>query len=905
MALLFVAALPAQEADQGLPPDVEHAVREGSAETLETKFRGGRTPDEIHLIAQSYANRARRAKSNPERERALDEAERRYRSWIAALEKVGKDEPTPKSDVAVAAARVEYAGLLMGLRAASDLDPFEITAGRQGDRDRIRTVLTAAREQYAQAAKLVHPLHEQLGRREDELLAAGIYDTIIQLKLDITFNEGWAGYYLGLIEPPDDPKRTEALRLAEQRFQEMLDSGRAGRMTHQCYLGLAMAQRELKRYAEAERNFALALREGPEPAVEAQARCELARLHVVTGKFAEARTVLEPVAAKDGRDLSADSPLLRFYVNLALLLDASSYLGEADTVRTEAAGSAAKAALLRRADRARETGLAKLSRLAGRGGPWPAIVQIYISANIDLRADITTLSPTELLYTARYLLDGGQPREALRRLREAWSRPEFQKPAAQRSPEDMELAGRLLLELGKAHYRSGDPRQAATTFDRLAREFRGHESAPQGATFAYQLWVEIARKGKQREDYARLADTLLNLIQSFPDHPERGEALWLLPVAWQAAGRYAQAADEFAKVPPSSKHHEEAQFRVVLCRRLALEGARGGQSREEYAAQAQAVATALLRYAEQATRRAADLTKLEAQDVLKGSAEARVNAAELFASAGVEQFEAAIRSVEGFEILYPDSGSDVVGRVLAVRIRAYRGLRQFPKATELLERYLQTVPAERAGAVLASLAHGMQEEVERLHQDGQVEAARQLAAESVDTFVQLEQWLQKDAKRASQAAVVAFGRAEMLYTAGNHERAQEIVTGLLKQSPQNGNYQRLLALIRSAQLTDASSPEQVQAARDAWEQLLKDPALRKRAPERYWEARYHWLALLLRQGRAADVDQAIQQDAVWYPDLGGPPWRDKLLDLRRQARATLGWPEEDLPATAPAETKTP
>jgi tetratricopeptide (TPR) repeat protein len=103
-------------------------------------------------------------------------------------------------------------------------------------------------------------------------------------------------------------------------------------------------------------------------------------------------------------------------------------------------------------------------------------------------------------------------------------------------------------------------RPAAEVFGKLAVEYRGHAKAAQAATFAYQLWGQVAERSRASADYLQLAATLRNLLESFGDHPQRAEALWLLPVALQLAGRFDEAAGEFAKVAETSPHWEEAQY---------------------------------------------------------------------------------------------------------------------------------------------------------------------------------------------------------------------------------------------------------------------------------------------------------------------------------------------------------
>jgi hypothetical protein len=53
----------------------------------------------------------------------------------------------------------------------------------------------------------------------------------------------------------------------------------------------------------------------------------------------------------------------------------------------------------------------------------------------------------------------------------------------------------------------------------------------------------------------------------------------------------------------------------------------------------------------------------------------------------------------------------------------------------------------------------------------------------------------------------------------------------------------------------------------------------------------------LRLGSAADVEKAITQERVWSPDLGGPPWKEKLEDLWHRARVAQGLPPETQPGT--------
>jgi tetratricopeptide (TPR) repeat protein len=886
-ALVLAAVAQAQQPAQ--ESEVDKMAREGRADLLEARFRGGTKPEELHLLAQAYTNKGRRTRQPAERQQAFDKAEEKYNKWIEALERAGKSGSVPDT-VRLAAARVEHAGMILSAQAAGELDEFEITAGQRGDRPRLTKLLEAARAKYDKAQQELAPIVEDLSRHEEDLMAAGLLDLLQQARLDLTLNLGWTDYYLALLEEKDEARRNKLLAAAEHNFGELADSGQTGQMRYRCYLAVAMAQRELGKLDEAEKSFGYALGNDVDAAIAAQVRYERARCQIKAGKFDEARTTLAPLVAKDPQALGPDDLPARFHINLAHVWDANSYLLEAEVVRREARDSTAATAILQRAQRCREMGLAKMKRLSLFGGAWPGLVQLYVAASVNLKTPMRNLTPIELLYTAGALLDAKKYPEALERLQEA----------AERENLEPETVADVLYETGRCQYQLKNLRVAAEAFAKMAAEYRTHEKAPQAATFAYGLWGKIAEGSKKPDDYLQLAATLRNLLESFADHPKREEALWLLPVALQLGGKFDEAAAEFGKLPDKSPNWEEAQYRRAVCGRKAVEARRGSLGAEEYRAQAQAAAQALVQYSEQSRERAGLGGKSET--LLKWSSEAELSAAELLAAPGVEAYDKSLAAVSSFETQYPKN--ELLGRALAVRIRAYRGQRDFEQASKILQQYLQTAPPAQVGPTLTALAKGMQEEVQRLVDGGEADAARKLATDSLATFEELQKWVAADASRAANLEFVQSGRAEMHYLAGQYDQAQALVAELLKKSPKNGNYQHLQARLYTVQLTPDSSPADLKRAQDAWGVLLADAAIRKRAPERYWEARFNWLDLALRLGQAADVDKAIAQERVWYPDLGGAPWKEKLEALYLKAREIQGLPPETQPTSAPTTAPT-
>jgi tetratricopeptide (TPR) repeat protein len=881
LCALVPAVLVAQEDGSTQGDDIERMVRDGMVEALQSRFRGGRTPEELRLLALAHANKAAQLSDDRQRQQAFATAETRYLAWISALEHDREAERVQRR-VNAAAARVAYADMILSKWVVADLDKFEITAGKRGETPRLLGLLLKARGVYEQAAETIQPLAEDLRDAdrqrtrevEEQYLALGVYDTILRVQLDTRFNLAWTNLYIGIVDPKNTERRTAGLRAAERAFQELVDSDQGGEMAARCRLGLAMTLREQGRHDAAGRYFDSALEGASDRTLAAQIRYERARGEIRGGRFEEARVTLRPLAEKDPDALEPEDRPARFYINLAHLWDANSYLQEAVRLRETAAKSPAREAIILRADRLRDVGLRKMNRLAARGGSWPTLVQLLVSDTIDPNADVKTLSPAELLFSARHFSEKKKYRHALAELQEAASREKV-------APD---LAAEILFELGVCHYRCRETRLAAEAFERLAAEYKSHPKAAQAVSYAYQLWATIAEQTKRREDYLHLADVLLNLLQRFPEHEKRAEAMWWLPVALQAGGRYQEAIEQFGNVPADSPQWEEAQYRRVLCGRLLFDAERATLSATELAARARQVTSALKSYAWQAYQRAERARDPDAAREWSGAA--LVSAAEVHASAGIEQYQQALDLLEDFEQRYKGSGQ--IGRVLAVRINAYRGLRQYEKAASVLEHFLRAVPPEEAGGTLAVVARGMQEEVERLERAGDDDAARKLALQALPTFEQLETWIKAEPSRAKYLDAVWYGLARMRYLAGQYQPAGELVARLLQQDPRDGNYQRLNALILTAALAEDAGEEEVSTAREAWGAMLRDPALRSAVPERYWEARYHYLRLLLREGRAGEVEHAIRQERVWHPDLDVGVWDEKLEELYRRAAAQAG-----------------
>lgn len=882
IALLFSQPAPAQTADRQAA-EIDRMVQEGMVEALDSRYAGGRTSDELRLLALAHANKAARQRDARTRDSEFAAAAKRYDRWIAGVEKDASIDKDARP-VAAAAARAAYGAMILGRWCAADLSEFETTGGRRGDPAALIGRLQRARDLFEGAIREIDPVAKDLrdgGQRarelEDRLLALGLFDTVKSTRADARFNLAWTQLYLSIVDEKNRQQRVTAPAAAERLFatlaEEAPEAARA-----RCLLGLAIALREQGHRDDADRKFDDALKAADGVALQAQIRFEHAKNEVAAQRFDEARELLKAVTSLDVDHLPPDEAPARFYANMASLWNAYSYFLQSDALRTAAQSSPAKDALLKQADTLRDTGIAAMGSLVARGGPWPDLVNLYVSPFIPASADPRTLSAAELLFSARALIGAKKERLALPRLREAATRKDT-------SPA---LLGDLLFEIGSCEYALNHRREAAEAFDRLAG-LKTHAKSSQAAGLAYQLWALIAEDSKKPADYGHLADSLLLLIQSFPQHQQRVEALWYLPVALQGAGRYADAIAQFGNVPESSPHWEEAQYRRVMSQRLVFETTRDALPPEKLAEQARQLSEALAKYAAAAIGRA-DKSK-DAAAIRTWAATAIVSSAELLAARPLEKFDAALERLKTFESEYAQP--DLMARVLAVRINAYRGKNDFEDAARVVEQYLKAVPVEQAGGVLAGVARGMLDEVERLVAADRAADARTLASESIATFDQLETWAAADPARAAQLDGIRFAGARLRLIAGEVAAARKTAEALLARDERNGAYQLLVARCLSAAVparggaapasaaTEAAAT--IDAASAAWARLLRDPELRAKKPEVYWEARYEFLTLEFRAGRGREVARAIREERLWNESMGGERWQPKFDALYQAA----------------------
>jgi len=571
-----------------------------------------------------------------------------------------------------------------------------------------------------------------------------------------------------------------------------------------------------------------------------------------------------------------------FYIRLAPLIHAYTYLLESRTITLPADR---RAELVHNAQ-------SELVELIDQGGSWPQMAQVYMDAIVGTKRDLDQLTPTELVLLGDRLMSRGAYDRAI----EAWRSLLSRKQIGARRHQ-------ARLNLGVCYFQTQKTRAAAEVFLSEARSSPPSEIANKVLEYAYRCWRQLAAGSESREDYLKLAEAAELRSEASPQPSDAAEAAWVAALAWQEAGEYRQAERAFRRLGPTEAHYWQARRNIARCRQRFYESLPKNSTAVRRRASARKAVDAWLELAD-------DIAALPAADVVKskhpkatgqhGEASpkdstakdakmrsdwivaARLAAATILAGDDLRDYKQCLALLDQLP---------ATARVLGLRIRCFQGRGDIQNANRVLEAYLQRDSGAEAGSVLVGLAAGMESEIQRLQREGRQNEARRMAIETLPALRHLLDWIRSQPDRREQVPVVEFSLLRTLEMAGRQDEAVRELDALLAEHPDNGAYVRTAALLQEKIAKRRGGPARdaaLEKAESLWAKLLQDPSLRRRAPGHYWEARYHWLKHQLRHpGRAAEVLRGIESEKAWYPDLGGPPWQGRLLQLAEQARSQV------------------
>lgn len=859
------------EPDDRLSAEDERLVRELTERDMPELVRellSDRPAAHRVYIARAYAHAAIEERDPKARERFFRTAAREYRKSVA----LGGDPDWLRGlhrRVDVAHWRVELADLILRHWIAPDLDRFEITSGLDYDRPRLAAMLREAHDLYGQGQRDVDELMIGLRTEEERYLLLGLSERVTTLFHHRRLNSGWSALYLALVGEDDAEVRAGLLESAQTDFDAVARAEVDPSLKQNAMLGAAIALRESGRRAEADLAFDRVL-SSPKSgaALLSRARFEKARLLMAEAKFAAARRELETLAetATDAEPSSGDSGA-GFYVRLAPLIRAYTFLLESRQPRADAEVRG----------RLQEEAVRGFTKLAEQGGVWPDLVKVYLDALAGGRRSLGDLTSTELRLTGNRLMSEKKYAAALA----AWK-------ALLDRPEGRELHLEARFNLGVCAFQTKELRAAAEAFLEVARGDGGEALRGRAAEYAYRAWRQLARETQAAEDYRRLAEAAEQVARRLPDDDLAHEAVYVAGLAREEAAEYDAAVEAYRRVVPASPHYWEARRNLARSRQRQCETLPAEASGQRRGRAAQTASAEWLRLADDLAAVKPGRDKgAESANFIPGVGgraerdrwvlEARLAGAAVLANDDVRLYEAALEILQRLPLS---------GRVVALRIQCYRGRGEQAAARRVLEEYLAGSSGEETGPALIALAAQMESEVLRLRDAGRPDEAARLAESSLPTVRQLLQWIEEQPKYAKHAPVVRFSLARALALAGQRDEAMTLLRRLMADDPTNGHY--VLAAARTMEASAADAPQQAEPANQAealWAELLKDGNLREQASGEYWEARYHWLRHQLRHGRAAEVVKGIESERAWQPDLGGPPWQQRLLRLAEDARA--------------------
>ena len=736
----------------------------------------------------------------------------------------------------------EYADLIVRFECGDDLDRYELTSGLDFDRGRLQERLREANQRYDEADELLKVLLVGLRTQEEKYLLLGLAERIERLADERELNASWASVYLGMISSASAPSRETMLTKSLAGFDRVARDTRDAVRKYNALIGAGVALRESGRSNEATTTLDRVIVSTAGTGPMGRARYEKVRTLMVSGQFDAARQEIKLLAAM-GK--SPDSAGASFYLRLAPLLEAHSYLLQS-TARVENSPEM---------QRLRETALEKFNALAKQGGAWPDIVEVYLTNLAGATTEPSKMSEGELRTAAGRLMAKMKNADAAAMLTELTRR----KAATQ---EDQ-------LNLGVCLFQTEQLQEAATQFERAESALYG-EISDRAAEYAYRCRKQLAQGSKNRDVLRALARAAMRLASLHEKSSLAPEAAFVAGVAYQEAGDYVEAVEAFLVVKQDNPKYWWARRGIAECLTVPLDSIICDRMRPNPHRDA-AIEWSLLAEG-LSVGKPASVDKVPASWLT----EARLQSATLFAHDRVGEYQKAL------EVLH-DLPDNLDARV--IRLRCHRALGDMAAASTELDGLLKEPDRAKASPAIMGLIADIQRQAVKFNPSSRLADVEKFTAQALPMLERVGAWLGEDRHEYN---VIRSVRVSVLRTAGRLTDALDDAEKLVAAEPDNGSrLQTAASLLEQIALAAPSAERSALLDRSEalWARLLEDSTLRGYAPQVYWEARYQWLSHQLRHGRAGDVIKAVEAERAWFPELGGPPWQGRLMELVEKARA--------------------
>ncbi|HUU83053.1 MAG TPA: tetratricopeptide repeat protein [Phycisphaerae bacterium] len=798
-------------------------------------------------------------------------------------------------------------------------EPFAVRllyrGGNPGDRRRLIEIMSRAvqvLDELLAALAAEYQRLDQLNLAEYERLERkGHIERLEQMEPHACYMRRWAVFYRAMAQNPDDPARIRELRYVTEDLRDSTDllttPHDVSHLQAQSLLLSGMAHRLLADYDAALEQLAGAVTavdrlSDPVERRDLQWAITLARLETVKA-LRDARRYEQALSAADDFEawVSVTSASNLGLELVGSLLKASVHRAQARRARLVGNDSLAR----RLEDRA----LQPLIALARKSDAHRNAVYATLYETIDPDRDPATLHPFErgaliaaLLGEADALSQpaadgqtpGPEPDDEQNQARRARMLNQAiaigRQLLAESATLDRSLVGEIHYNLGVAHYRLGDRLESVRSFLTTARDYPTFSLAESAAAAAVQTAAEIYKDpGLQKRPEVRdlYLETLTVLTRQYPRSSAAPYWQYFLAQTLEEAGRYREAADEYATVIPTHEHYTQARFQHMYCLVQAARALADQPDADPVGLldQARTAVSAARRFVAEAT--AGRLDNTDPARLERLVARALVNQAETYALPGVERHREVLETLDGFEQNHPQS-PDLIGRVLRVRIIAYEALGRLEEAAQAIPRYIESDPAH-AGATLQGLFDAAAAEIERLRQAGRPEQARRKAEAALLVAQQIDAWAQTPAARLSERNRYALRLqlAEAHLAAGRHQDARRLFEQCIQ---------------RRADIADEAGAEDARAifglAQACFELQRYDDALplynrifRQAQPTTalWWRALLGDLKCRAELGEdPQDLIRVIRQQRFLHPDLGGPQLQAEFEALLQDQQRAAG-----------------
>jgi len=450
---------------------------------------------------------------------------------------------------------------------------------------------------------------------------------------------------------------------------------------------------------------------------------------------------------------------------------------------------------------------------------------------------------------------------------------------------DPDVHAETLYNLGVARHRRGQRFESAEAFVAVGRDFPDFRLAQRAATLGAQAAWEVYQDHGLR-DRPEVRDLYLEALAVLTDrYPGSAAARYwrfFRAQTLEEIGRFAEAAGEYLEVGPDHDFHLQARFRHADClARVARELADSAEADPgEQIRQAVAAIGAARQFIHQARQQPAappgqpTVRRLVARTLL--------NQAEMSVLPGVDRYGQALAILDGFEQEHGQA-TDLIGRVLRVRIIAYQALGRLADAKQAIPRYIDSDPAN-AGPTLQGLFEALGDDVRRLRRAGRTDQAHTKAASALLLAREIDAWARRpDSGIApAQRRALRVQLAEACLQANEPDRARQLFTECLEtdsasEAPANQSARTMFGLAE-ALFQLKRYPDALSLYNRLYRELQPASAV-------WWQALLGDLRCRTELGDDPQgVVRVIRQHRFLHPDMGGAQLRARFEELLERNR---------------------